>query len=208
MIYLNAKQRMLFRQLSMIAIVLFAATGALAQQNDTVLLTNKKVYYSLAAAWEEPTQVFRLNLSRQHLKELPDSLFGLTELEELVLAGNQIEQLSPLLGHLKNLKILDLSNNRLTGLPPEIGKLTQLTHVYLKRNRIVALPTEMANLRALSELDLWGNRIIKLPMEMMALRGTLQTVDMRGISIKPEFRNIITEMLPETNVYFSGCNCN
>jgi Leucine-rich repeat (LRR) protein len=179
-----------------------------AQQKDTIVLQQQKIFHSLHDAFADPSSVYRLDLSRQHLKELPDSLFLLVQLEELILAGNQLDQLSPMIGRLKNLRILELSNNRLHGLPPEIGKLTQLTHLFLNRNRIEALPPEISNLTQLAELSLWGNRIITLPIEMMALRATLQTIDMRGINIKPEYRNRITEMLPETNIYFSGCNCN
>ena len=109
---------------------------------------------------------------------------------------------------LRNLQILNLSDNKLKTLPAETGQLTNLKSLYLKRNKIEQLPVEMEKLTSLAYLDLWGNALIQLPVQMSALTRNLHIIDMRGILIKPEYRNAITELLPDTKVYFSGCNCN
>jgi Leucine-rich repeat (LRR) protein len=175
---------------------------------DSAALQQQKLFTSLDEALKNPSVVFHLNLSKRHMENIPESVFTLTNLQELDISDNNIEYISSGIERLKNLKTLDISNNKLKTLPAEIGNLINLEHLLLNRNRIEILPVEISELTSLKDLDLWGNRIIQLPIQISALRKSLKTLDMRAITIKSEYRNAILDLLPETDIYFTGCNCN
>ncbi|MEI6766816.1 MAG: leucine-rich repeat domain-containing protein [Bacteroidota bacterium] len=186
----------------------FFSSAASAQLPDTATLTKQKIFISLDEALLNPSEVYRLDLSKQHLEQIPAGVFMLANLQEMNLSHNKIKSIPCEIKSLKNLRIIDLSSNKLITLPAEIGTLTYLQKLYLKHNKISTLPIEMALLISLSELDLWGNRIIRFPAQMASLRNTLKKIDMRGITIKTPQRNAITDLLPDTDIYFTGCNCN
>lgn len=186
----------------------YFASESFAQLLDSASLQKQKVFLSLDEAMVNPSAVYRLDLSKQHLQFIPDNVFKLTKLQELDLSRNKIQYIPAEIGLLKNLQILKLSDNKLKTLPQETGNLADLKYLYLKRNKIELLPAEMGKLISLVYLDLWGNKIIQLPVQMSELTKSLRTIDMRGMTVKPEYRDAITDMLPGVNVYFSGCNCN
>ena len=64
-----------------------------------------------------------LNLWKQRLGRVPESVWEQIDLETLVLADNDLTEVSARIGHLKCLRMLDLGHNRLTRLPDEIGDL-------------------------------------------------------------------------------------
>jgi Leucine-rich repeat (LRR) protein len=175
---------------------------------DSAALQQQKLFISLDEALANPSIVFRLNLSKQHFDNIPESVFTLNNLQELDISDNKIEYIPSGIEKLKDLQTLDISNNDLKTLPSEIGNLSNLKHLLLNRNHIEILPDEISKLVELTDLDLWGNRIIQLPVQISALRKTLKTLDMRAITIKSEYRNAILDLLPETDIYFTGCNCN
>ncbi len=70
---------------------------------------------------------FHLNLWKQNLGHVPDSIWQQTELETLVLADNGLTEISAQIGSLKKLRMLDLGHNQLTRVPESIGDLKSLT---------------------------------------------------------------------------------
>lgn len=68
-----------------------------------------------------------LDLSHNHLEQVPEELTKLFNLEHLDLSFNELESLPHTLGDLQSLKKFDASNNPiLNNLPPSISELTQL----------------------------------------------------------------------------------
>lgn len=59
------------------------------------------------------TQLYKLDVSNNVLKYLPENIGNMTNLRYLYLANNQITKLPHSMGKLKNLKYLDLKNNNL-----------------------------------------------------------------------------------------------
>jgi Leucine-rich repeat (LRR) protein/GTPase SAR1 family protein len=115
------------------------------------------------AAIEEAT---RLDLSGNHIEELPAEIGRLTNLTMLHLAGNQLTTLPTEIGKLTNLTVLNLYSNQITTLPTEIGKLTNLTELYLDDNHLTMLPAETGKLTNLNKLSLSGNKLTMLPTEI------------------------------------------
>lgn len=100
------------------------------------------------------------------LKQLPESLRSLTNLELLALRKNQIKELPEWIGELKGLKALALQENSLKALPKQIGLLSSLTSLYLADNRLESLPEELLKL-PLQNIDLKGNPILGLPKSLL-----------------------------------------
>ncbi|MCF7820044.1 MAG: leucine-rich repeat domain-containing protein [Candidatus Pacebacteria bacterium] len=101
---------------------------------------------------------YRLDLSNQGLKKIPEYVFGLTNLEELYVSNNELTgAIQAEVRHLKNLKILDASNNQMTGVPAEVGQLNYLEVLNLSNNQLTGLPYELGNLQNLKTFNISGN---------------------------------------------------
>lgn len=180
-----------------------------AQILDSISLAGKPEYTSLTLALQKPDSVYRLNLRKQKLKEIPKEIFLFKNLQELNLSKNKISRIPQEIGDLKLLQKLDLSMNAIDSLPKEIGKLVNIMQLILNQNTIAIIPPEISNLTKMWFLDLWGNEIQEFPDEISKLSNTLKVVDLRVISIKPDLQEKIEQQLPNSKIYFSfSCNCN
>ena len=66
---------------------------------------------------------------------------------------------------------------------------------------------EIGNLESLENLDLWSNEIDQFPESISQLHK-LKRLDMRVININDAAQQNIKNLLPETEIFFSGgCNC-
>lgn len=165
------------------------------------------VYKSLSVALQNPEQVYKLDLSKRKLKEIPADVFKLTRLRELNLSRNSIATIPPEISNLTALQRLNLANNDIDTLPDEIGNLQQLVYLGLNRNVIAELPPAIGNLQNLEVLELWDNEISIVPDELSKLTR-LQTVELRGILFSDEEQARIRALVPNATVYFSpSCNC-
>ncbi|HRH39091.1 MAG TPA: hypothetical protein PK760_12130, partial [Flavobacteriales bacterium] len=87
------------RRIPVVLAAVCVAFLANAQLLTTAALDTVRTYHSLERALQEPDKVFRLDLSKSKLKEVPD------------------------LRMFKNLNALDLSQNKLKSLPTWFGEL-------------------------------------------------------------------------------------
>jgi Leucine-rich repeat (LRR) protein len=182
---------------------------AKAQDEPSVQLIDDTmyIYRSISAALQNPERVFRLNLSKTRLKEIPADVFKFKNLRELDLSKNRIDSIPAAIGELQNLTSLNLSSNNLELLPDEIGKLQSLTHLNLNRNKIVALPSTIGDLSNLELLELWDNELSGIPDEISKLHK-LKAIELRGILFSEEEAARIDSLLPNTKVLMSPtCNC-
>jgi Leucine-rich repeat (LRR) protein len=105
-----------------------------------------------------------LNLWKQQLGHVPDTVWERTDLETLVLADNALCELSEHIARLTRLRMLDLGHNRLTRVPDAIGDLESLTDfLYLHDNRLVTLPDSLGRLSRLRYLNIGQNAFTELP---------------------------------------------
>ncbi|PIQ21288.1 MAG: hypothetical protein COW65_09965 [Cytophagales bacterium CG18_big_fil_WC_8_21_14_2_50_42_9] len=104
-----------------------------------------------------------LDLSSMHMDELPDEIWELTHLNELLLRYLNLKVISPKIKKLNNLTILNLNGNKIKSLPSEIGFLTKLRYLDLDNNKLIELPEETSNLLELHHISLQNNRIKKFP---------------------------------------------
>lgn len=116
-------------------------------------------FYDLDEALEHPEKVYNLSLTWMKLKEFPEGIFKLTNLQHLDLMDNEIRSISPEIAKLKNLQILFLSNNKLEALPEDIKGMEHLEVLHLERNRFESLPTWIAEMKKLNKVGLRENKI-------------------------------------------------
>ena len=104
-----------------------------------------------------------LNLRSKGIRQLPDTIGQLSNLQSLYLDNNQLTGLPDVIGQLSNLQWLYLDNNQLTGLPDVIGQLSNLQSLYLMNNQLTGLPDVIGQLSNLQSLHLSDNELTELP---------------------------------------------
>ncbi|MCB0725792.1 MAG: leucine-rich repeat domain-containing protein [Ignavibacteriae bacterium] len=97
-------------------------------------LQRTALYKSLDEALQNPSQVYRLNLTNQNLTALPAEIGTLNNLQYCNLSKNQLTSLPPEIKHLRNLQWLILEDNNIASLPGEITELTNLEVLNLDGN--------------------------------------------------------------------------
>ncbi|MFZ4401497.1 MAG: leucine-rich repeat domain-containing protein [Bacteroidales bacterium] len=171
-------------------------------------LEEQQLYISLSEALKNPEKVYRLDLSKQKLHNIPKEVFSLYNLQELNLAKNKLAYIPQEISNLTNLQKLNVSKNDLTELPSSIGILTNLTELIANQNDIYKLPAEIGNLINLENLDLWSTSVDVFPDEISKLKDTLKKLDLRVVLINEDRQKAIVDLLPNTFIYFSkSCNC-
>ncbi|MGB7957651.1 MAG: leucine-rich repeat domain-containing protein [Minisyncoccia bacterium] len=127
---------------------------------------------STAQAAADPTSVFRLDLRHQGLTAIPASVFQMSNLVLLNLAGNNLTSVPPEIGNLKDLQVLYLNQNpQITSLPDVFGNLTDLKMLSLFGDGLTTIPPSIMNLTGLKYLGLSGNPIP--PTTIVQLRKEL-----------------------------------
>jgi Leucine-rich repeat (LRR) protein len=132
-----------------------------------------------------------MNLWKQHLGRVPESVWEQIDLETLVLADNDLSEVSSRIGQLKKLRMLDLGHNQLTSAPDALGELDGLTDfLYLHDNRLASLPHSMERLRKLRYLNISENSFEAWPDCVCAMSSLieLRASDNRLISLPDSIR--------------------
>lgn len=119
----------------------------------------------------------------ERLNEIPNSLFSLTNLQELNLVGHRLEEISPNISNLKNLHTLYLSYNELQSFPEELCDLYSLKRLYLTYNKIGdGLPIGLSKLSNLEVLYFHGNNLAYIPEQLFELKNLIE-LDYGGNSL-------------------------
>jgi len=105
------------------------------------------------------------------LESVPESVWELTDLEELSLANNKLKTISPAIAKLTKLKRLAIEYNLFEGFPEAVCKLEQLQVLFVSACQLSVLPSSFASLRNLLELDLEYNTFEQFPEVICELRS-------------------------------------
>lgn len=116
-----------------------------------------KIYYSLDNALLNSQKVYKLDLSNQQIKELPNEIKTLENLTELILRSNELSDLPKTIKNLKNLKLLDLYDNNFRIISKEVTKINSLNLLYLNKNDVIKIRRSIKRLINLKEFDLIYN---------------------------------------------------
>lgn len=101
-------------------------------------------------------QLENLSISHNQITFIPDTVCHLDNLTDLNLSHNQLEHITPFISHLKSLQTLQLGHNQLQELTVSIESLCNLTLLDLSYNPISILPAEITQLPFLRRLRLDG----------------------------------------------------
>lgn len=100
-----------------------------------MLCLNTVGLYTIPAAVFSVTDLIRLDIGYNQIRELPSDLFGsLVSLQQLWLNHNPIEEIPVAIEKLKKLQLLDIADCKIRTLPPQLGRLKNLVHVCLSGN--------------------------------------------------------------------------
>ncbi|MBK6884756.1 MAG: leucine-rich repeat domain-containing protein [Flavobacteriales bacterium] len=195
------------KNLSLTVLLVLVSGVSNAQLLDAVALDSVRTYRKLDRALREPDQVYRLDLSGQKLKTVPEEVFQFKNLNALDLSGNKIKEIPESLGRLVYLQEFRASRNKLKVVPPSVCKLVHLKRLDMSRNALEALPKCIGAWTELVSLDLWDNDLAEFPEEMSKMKA-LRFMDLRAIQFEVPEMEYIQELVPKAKVYFSQpCNC-
>ena len=90
----------------------------------------------------------KLNITRNKIREVPESIGSLNSLEWLDLSRNNIQEIPESIGSLISLKKLNLSRHNIQKVPESIGSLSLLEKLDLRRNKIQDIPESIKNLNS------------------------------------------------------------
>jgi len=116
----------------------------------------------------------RLEISCFNLKNLPNSLLKIPNLQDIYLhhASPKFDfnQVFLILSKNKNIKSLNLSQNRIKKLPNSIGRFKYLEELNLFSNKLEKLPFGIEGLHQLKYLDLSNNQDLDLEFNIKSLK--------------------------------------
>ncbi|XP_078273445.1 leucine-rich repeat-containing protein 10 [Rhinoraja longicauda] len=111
-----------------------------------------------------------MDLSGKHLRKFPLQVCAFTELVKLYLSNNNLRNLPPELHLLSCLQILALDFNHFKEVPQVICRLRQLSCLYLGNNYLSDLPAELSALPELKTLWIEGNCFDQVPRVVSELK--------------------------------------
>jgi Leucine-rich repeat (LRR) protein len=175
---------------------------------DSLSLDTMQGFSSLAEALKTPEKVIKLVLRKEKFTVFPIELWQFPNLQYLDLSKNEIRDIPDSINAFQNLQVLHLSRNNIEYMPRTIGDLSNLRILEVNQNDLYLLPPQLGKLGQLQVLDLWDNNISRFPEELKQLSGNLKVLDLRSILINYENQERIRSMLPKTKIYMSPpCKC-
>jgi Leucine-rich repeat (LRR) protein len=131
-----------------------------------LVLSNRGWVHLDPVIWSMSLNLVKLDITYNHLTEIPPQMGDLVLLRELIASFNKIVTIPPELGKLRRLRKLALNNNRIKGLPTEIGNMEMLEELILGENMIEEIPASVARIPSLKVLKMTNNRLRSIPFEI------------------------------------------
>ncbi|MGB0881516.1 MAG: leucine-rich repeat domain-containing protein [Vicingaceae bacterium] len=179
-----------------------------AQLIDFAALDTLPTYTLEEALKQNPLEVYKLNLKKQKLTELPKEIYQFKNLQVLDAQKNKLKTFPKRINEFTLLQELNITANKIEIVTKELGSLVHLKKFRAGSNLIISIPPEIKHLKTLEYIDLWGNNIGFLPLEIEALKDNLKEIDMRVIQMNKQEHQKIKELLPNTKIRFSeSCGC-
>lgn len=196
----------LFRAIAVPAFIA-AAENAPAQLLSQAALDSTKEYYSIASAMKEPDKVYRLQLTKKKLKEVPPEIRQLKNLNALDLGRNKLRELPEWLGELAYMQEFRAPQNKFGQMPAVVCEWRHLKRLDMHQNEITGLLPCMGELTEVISLDLWSNDLEEFPDELKGMVA-LRFMDLRVIQFDQKEMENISNLFPQVKIFFSQpCNC-
>lgn len=194
------------RPVSLLSCLLLAALVQ-AQLLPQLALDSVRTYRSLERALQNPDSVYRLDLSHQKLKEVPEEVRRFKNLNALDLGRNKLKDLPGWMNELQYMQEFSAGRNKFTKIPNGVCQWKHLKRLDMHQNRIEGLPACLGGLKELYSLDLWSNDLGDFPDAISGMKA-LRFMDLRVIQFSQREMDRITTLLPSVKIFFSQpCNC-
>jgi Leucine-rich repeat (LRR) protein len=144
---------------------------------------------NLSDARRQAEHVYNLDLSSQHLKEIPYEIRNFVNLEALKLSDNDILHLDGRLKFLKKLKFVELSGNRMYSIDfSEFeGSKNTLEEIWIRENNLRKVEGISNHFEQLKILDLGGNLLTELSDDIQLPALHSLDLDANQLTTLPEF---------------------
>lgn len=120
----------------------------------------------------------KVDLSGQHLTEIPDSVLQNAEITYLDLGSTAVTFYPPLSAQ------ADSNSNSISILPEQIGNLTKLRTLVLNTNKLTSLPNSISRLVNLEVLDLSINRDLDIVQQLDKLKNLPKLKVLKIVDVK------------------------
>jgi Leucine-rich repeat (LRR) protein len=120
----------------------------------------------------------KVDLSGQHLTEIPDSVYQNPEITYLDLGSSNVTFYPPLS------ELVDSNSNDISYLPEQIGKLTILKTLILNTNKLTTLPNSITKLVNLEVLDLSINKNLDIVQQLDKLKKLPKLKILKIVDVK------------------------
>lgn len=155
---------------------------SLLEQQGATILSNRYPF-SQGKIKVVDNKVLSVDISSKNLSKVPNEIFCLTDLEELVLDNNAIGDLPPsIIEPLKKLKVLSVQQNNLYSLPLKLWQLSQLQILRLNNNKINAIPKQINQLNNLNALA-WSYNGLTTQGMPDSLNVKIEHIELSGNSL-------------------------
>jgi len=183
------------------------AVGILALLFLGFYLFRVKEYTTFEQALMNPASVEWMNLSGKELKEIPEDLLKLPELEIVWFHDNpdlNLNSMCKVLPDIPKLRALVLSKTNLKTLPSCFVRLQKISVLDLSENpgmNLEQIFSILAYIPELTVISLTANELNSLPDNVIQLRG-LKKIFLMGNDFTPEEEARLIKLLPECNLEF------
>ncbi len=192
---------------SILLLGLLATMPASAQLLTQTALDSTREYYSIESAMKEPEKVYRLQLTKKKLREVPPEIRQMKNLNALDLGRNKLAELPDWMDELVYMQEFRAGQNKFSEMPAVVCKWPHLKRLDLHQNEITGFLPCMGDLKELFSLDLWSNDLGEFPEEIRGMEA-LRFMDLRVIQFDQKEMEHIAELLPKVKIFFSQpCNC-
>ncbi|GAB4841569.1 hypothetical protein Ancab_022283 [Ancistrocladus abbreviatus] len=179
-------------------------THEMLPELDLLRVLSLAFYKIIPAAIGDLKQLRYLDVFSTEIKELPESICTLCNLQTLLLQGCQgLQELPNAIGNLKQLRHLYVSSKKIKELPESIFTLCNLQTLSLQGCQgLQELPNGIGNLKQLQRLDVSFTKIKELPESICTLCN-LQTLLLPVCLGLQELPNAIGNLKQLQNLYVS-----
>lgn len=140
------------------------------KSNNSIISTDKKGKYlwlqnkGLTSLPNDlgKLDIYKAILTGNDLTEIPNQVFEISSLQNLIVAVNPIKDFPCELNRLKRLKSISIAKTEITEINCDLSKLDSLEHFDISRNNLNNLPNEIKNIPNLKWLSLNGNSFTNL----------------------------------------------
>lgn len=132
-----------------------------------VLILSNRAWVNLdTSIWLQAAKIIKLDISYNHIQELPPQIGEMVLLRELIGCFNKIQAIPKEIGSLRRLRKLILNTNRIRVIPPELGNCEVLEELILSENMVEELPVTLAKIQNLRVLKMTNNKLKAIPFEI------------------------------------------